>query len=662
MTSMTHPSVEIQTSPLAVPALPEWFGEVSLVAQYLTHLGVLEAISQRVRLARGRMGTYDVIDFVSVLLGYALSGERTLQTFSERLQPFASPFMALFGREQLPHRSSLSRFLASLDHSTVEALRTLFLEDLVARELGGGEQRGLWDRCGKPWHVFDVDGTRAVARQRALPHSPDLPAPRRRLEQVCAPGYRGHKRGEVVRTRTVVQEASSHRLLGTFSGAGNGDYRAELRRALGTVRTYLAEQPVALSRVIVRLDGLYGDGVVVGDVDQQRLGWLMRGRDYGLLDQPPVQARLALPAQQEHTQVDSGLIRQLFDCPQVVLTAQGTRSRVLIASHVPTTASPPVGVLRAGQVYELFYTSLPQEAFLPSDVLDLSFGRGGFESSLADEDQEEDADRWCSGTPWGQECWQILAQWVWNLRMELSQHTWPSALRTTQLAEAVSPETAATVEASPTMPQVHALEASSPELVGQWARAPRPGLFAGKDFTPQEDGTLRCPAGQSLWERERRPQADGRLRIYDAARRGSCRDCGLRSQCLRGEPTQVLGRKVSVVVGRTPAPPSSAAAPLGAPVVVGTQPLLWRDGERRAGRRAWIGWLRSQQVTITRLPSPPPAQSRGSPTLSRAQRAHRRLVWAERLSRNAARAQSPQVRIQLCGIPAALAQTVGLAS
>src|SRR6266581_8362438 len=83
MTSMTHPSVAIQTSPLAVPALPHWFGEVSLVAQYLTHLGVLEALSQRVRLARGRMGTYDVIDFMAVLIGYALSGERTLQTFYE---------------------------------------------------------------------------------------------------------------------------------------------------------------------------------------------------------------------------------------------------------------------------------------------------------------------------------------------------------------------------------------------------------------------------------------------------------------------------------------------------------------------------------------------------------------------------------------------------
>jgi hypothetical protein len=662
MTSMTHPCIEIQTSPLAVAALPHWFGEVSLVAQYLTHLGVLEALSQRVRLARGRMGTYEVIDFVAVLLGYALSGERTLQTFYERILPFACPFMALFGRKLLPHRSSLSRFLASLDQSTVEALRTLFLEDLVARELGGGEQRGLWDRCGKPWHVFDVDGTRAVARQRALPRSPDLPVPRRRLEEVCAPGYRGHKRGEVVRTRTVVQEASTHRLLGTFSGAGNGDYRGELSRALGTVRTYLAEQPLAPSRVIVRLDGLYGDGVVVGDVDQQRLGWLTRGRDYGLLDRPPVQARLALPAQQQHTQLDSGLTRQLFDCPQVVLTAQGTRSRVVIATHVATTASPPVGVLRAGLVYELFYTSLPPEAFLPSDVLDLYFGRGGFESSLADEDQEQDADRWCSGTPWGQEGWQIVAQWVWNLRLELSQRTWPSELRTTQLAEAVTPETSAAVEASPRLPEVHALEASAPQLVGQWARAARPGLFAGHDFTPQANGTLRCPAGQSLWERERRPQADGSLRIYYAARRGSCRACALRAQCLGGEPTQVLGRKVSVVVGRTPAPARPPAAALGAPVVVGTQPLLWRDWERRAGRRAWMGWLRSQQVTITRLPSPPPAQSRGSPTLSRAQRAHRRLSWQERLSRNAARAQSPQVRIRLCGIPAALAQMVGLAS
>ena len=36
---------------------------------------------------------------------------------------------------------------------------------------------------------------------------------------------------------------------------------------------------------------------------------------------------------------------------------------------------------------------------------------------LADEDVEEDPDRWCSYTACGQELWQIACQWVWNLRL-----------------------------------------------------------------------------------------------------------------------------------------------------------------------------------------------------------------------------------------------------
>ncbi len=42
-----------------------------------------------------------VIDFVVVLMGYALSGEPTLKAYYERLQPFATAFMALFGRERV---------------------------------------------------------------------------------------------------------------------------------------------------------------------------------------------------------------------------------------------------------------------------------------------------------------------------------------------------------------------------------------------------------------------------------------------------------------------------------------------------------------------------------------------------------------------------------
>lgn len=79
------------------------------------------------RFARARFDQYDLIDFVAVLIGYMLSGEPTLLTFYERLAPFAEPFMALFGRNRLPHRSTLSRFLAALDQSTVEALRSVFV-------------------------------------------------------------------------------------------------------------------------------------------------------------------------------------------------------------------------------------------------------------------------------------------------------------------------------------------------------------------------------------------------------------------------------------------------------------------------------------------------------------------------------------------------------
>ena len=48
-------------------------------------------------------------------------------------------------------------------------------------------------------------------------------------------------------------------------------------------------------------------------------------------------------------------------------------------------------------------TTLPSLAFTASDVLDLYLHRGSFETVLADEDDEQDSDRWYSHTPWGSE-------------------------------------------------------------------------------------------------------------------------------------------------------------------------------------------------------------------------------------------------------------------
>src|SRR5947209_3248278 len=253
MSTSDPPSVNVQISTEPIPSVPAWFGEIALVAHTMTRLGLLAKISERVRLARKRFGTYEVIDFVVVLIGYALSGEPTLAAYYERLSPFATPFMALFGRSQLPHRSSLSRFLSALDEPCVEALRRVFLEDALARPGPDEGVGGMFDRQGNRWIVFDLDGTRQAARQRALPQSPDLPPPQRRLLPVCAPGYQGRKRGEVVRTRTTLLQAHTHRWLASFGGAGNGDYRGELLRGLEVIVAYQTQLGLSPAHALVRL-------------------------------------------------------------------------------------------------------------------------------------------------------------------------------------------------------------------------------------------------------------------------------------------------------------------------------------------------------------------------------------------------------------------------
>src|SRR5215831_6836271 len=87
ITHMAQASATIQTSSEPVPTVPPGFGEVTVIAHYLRYLGVLSAITERVRFVRRRFGHYDLMDFAVVLLGYAISGERTLEEYYERCSP-----------------------------------------------------------------------------------------------------------------------------------------------------------------------------------------------------------------------------------------------------------------------------------------------------------------------------------------------------------------------------------------------------------------------------------------------------------------------------------------------------------------------------------------------------------------------------------------------
>jgi hypothetical protein len=678
---MVHPSVKVQIAEASAPSIPSWFGEVAVVAQVLTQVGLRSALEHRVRFARARFGTYDTIDFVAVLIGYAVSGEPTLKAFYERLLPWASPFMALFGRQDLPARCTLSRFLAALDQPTVEALRLLFQEDLVARTAQTFPPGGLWDRLGDHWLIVDVDGTKQAARQRALPCLPELPAPHRRFDRVCAPAYLGRKRGEVARTRTTVLQAHSHHWLATFGGAGNGNYRGELARACEAIINYAGWLCMPLPHMLVRLDGLYGNAAVLGDLLSSGLGVIVRSKDYGLLDLPAVAARLKQPPDQHTTHPESGASRALFDCPDLALLPSGPRVRLIVATHPATsTRKPPIGVLRAETVYELFLTTAPQVAFTSADVLDLYLHRGSFETVLSDEDREQDSDRWCSRTACGQEFWQILHQWLWNLRLDLGLHLSPSPMRLTEFASAQASEPAHEPTSEHVSEPAHeptSEHASEPILYGppRWARRSFTKGFAGADFALQPDGSLRCPAGHPLTVQERRPERHGSVRIVYGARACHCRPCPLREQCQESAAT-LKPRQVSAVFwpveASTSAPDQPPPHPIEASPMWGEPPLpppppaahpiLWGDWPRCHIRRRWTRLLRTQTVNLTLSAAKLEEMMEVQPShvQTRAQRAHWRLSWQERMARNALPSTASRLEVTLHGLPAAFAEYFGL--
>jgi hypothetical protein len=310
---------------------------------------------------------------------------------------------------------------------------------------------------------------------------------------------------------------------------------------------------------------------------------------------------------------------------------EGIPCRVIVATHPAGNTKSPVGVTRSGVVYELFFTTLPQRAFTASDVVELYLHRGAFEPALSDEDSEQDPDRWCSHSAWGQECWQVVSQWVWNLRLELGHQLHPDPVRTTEFAPALSP------------PSPHTAPPSgyAPPHVGLPRKA---GRFSGQDFALQPDGTLRCPADRKLIPHEQRREVDGSLRVVYGASIRSCRACPLREQCQWQGHATAKPRQVSVLLH---------------PLAVGSAPLLWRDWSRRLHRRACLH-LHSQRLEVQIEPTLPTARAVTPVPLSRAQRVHSRLSWAERLARNARGPAAGRLTRMLFGVPDAFASFLGL--
>jgi len=635
--------IEVQTSLHDRASVPAWFAEVVMIARHLATEGVLVAFAQQVRMVRGRFGSYEPIDFLALLIGYAISGERTLTDFFERVEPFEAAFMALFGRRCLPHRSSLSRFLADVDRSCLEAFRTLFEQQTFAEGWTSKSIGGIFDRQGRRSLVFDVDATRQAARQRALPCDPTLPAAKRRLDAVCALGYRGRKRGEVVRTRTTVLQMHTRQWVGTYAGKGNGDYRGELGSALRSITAYLKHFALLPETALIRLDGAYGDATVVAQLLLARTPFVTRWRGYLLLEHPQIQRVLAHAPTASMARRNSGVVVEVFEGGWLELGMVVSRVRVIVARHPapPPEKNIPVGKRVGEWVYELFITTLDADGFLVEDVLDLYHGRGAFEAVLADEDVEEDPDRWCSYTECGQELWQIACQWVWNLRLSLGQAMQGGKVREIEWAPPKE------------SPAVFVAEEPSPQEYGSWQWASAfgraTGRFGAEDFVLQEDGKLRCPAGTSLWLSEVRQENAFTQRAVYLAYQTDCQRCSLREQCLASGAKGDRARRVSAV--RRLLPPPAPVPVERKPSLLG--PIQWVDVAGRALRRTWMAHWRRQYIEILPLVGIPLSLS-PPPRPPRAVRSHYRWSWQDRLVCNAWLGP-PHQRITVAGVPTFLA-------
>jgi hypothetical protein len=116
-------------------------------------------------------------------------------------------------------------------------------------------------------------------------------------------------------------------------------------------------------------------------------------------------------------------------------------------------------------------------------------------------------------------------------------------------------------------------------------------------------------------------------------------------------------RRVSAVLWPRGTTEKIASLP---PPLPASHPIVWGDWQRCFHRREVVKLLRHQRVDVELAETASPAQSLPVRLLSRTERAHYRLSWAERLACNARLKAAPAVSIMLFGIPDAFATALGL--
>jgi hypothetical protein len=261
----------------------------------------------------------------------------------------------------------------------------------------------------------------------------------------------------------------------------------------------------------------------------------MRGKDYTVLDRPEVQSRLHLPADGQFSRAESGLVRQLYDCPDVAVGPEACaavswwpltqRPRKRAASVTParawsTNSFSPI-CRKTRSLPAMWWPSTcivgPLNRCSPMKTRS-KIPTAGVVTRLLDKKRGR-----------------LSEPRVWNLRLELGHMLEPTPMRTTEFALPIK---------EPTVEQVPVQGYDKPVIALPW----KAGRFSGQDFALQPDGVLFCPAGKTLRPTEQRREADGSLRILYSARILDCRGCPKRPQCQWHGEASTKPRRISVLL------------------------------------------------------------------------------------------------------------------
>lgn len=628
-------------------ALPPWASEFLFLVKGLQEVGVLLETQRQ-----GPTRRSDAADMPAIILFllafFCCGGKGGLRGFGEHVGRWRPRLGAMAGRKTLPSSSAVSRGLAALTAEQAQTLQCTLLSASLADSVLPGHQLAVWrDALGQAWCVVDLDPTVLALRQRALPEGEDLPQPRRRADDLAAPGYSGRHRGEVIVSACRTQFSGSGLWCSLSVAAGNTQMAAALAAAAADVAHACDAMGIPSERIVLRVDGAGGNVPCVTAVQAAHLCFITRSARYRILEDPEVIKLLAKAQWLPVPDSLSGPQRQAVELGTWPWFA-GKRTRQpdgqpynpvsprMVVSRFKS-ADPErkhgAGVLIDGWHYELFGCDLDETEWPAEQAVALYFGRAELENRFGQENRELELDRVFSQNLAGQAFVTAVGMYVWNRRIQygaqLAGITSDFSFTTTPAAEHSLPApepTALPLAEVPEAPPA-AAKPNLDEMDWDEALQNRPGWIR------TDNNCVQCPAGKALRLHRLSRGAGASLCLLFRAARTACRDCSLRRECTKSQ-NSAFRKEISVTLrpkARAPSPTSAQQPasqppprqPAGRPL----QPPQLVPSELRHLWTRTVGDIETR-VNLTLPPAPAPLPAWIATCAARRQ--HSRRTWTER--------------------------------